>query len=67
MRQDEPLVGCREAAAILGVHVATVKRWAAEGVLPAKGKLGGTRGAYVLGLADVEALAARRSEPETAA
>jgi len=55
------LLGVREAAQIVGVSVATIKRAAATGNLPPAHKLPGANGAYLFHRSDVEALAQERA------
>lgn len=53
------VAGVAETARILGKSRATVKRWAADGTIPA-GKLPGKTGAYLFDRAAIQALAAER-------
>ena len=54
--RPQELIGSAEAAAILGVTVKTVTRYAARGTLTAAFKIAGIRGAYIFNRADVEAV-----------
>lgn len=56
----EQLVTASDAARILNVGVSTVIRWIAAGDLCPVGKLQGQRGAWLLNISDVYALAERR-------
>lgn len=60
MSQSE-LLGVREAAALLGVSTATVKRAAQRGALPPAHKMTGPLGAYVFTREAVEAYAQERA------
>ncbi len=57
---DEPLIGAEEAADVLGVHRATVLRWAASGKLTVIHKGRGSNGAVVLSRPQVLRLARER-------
>lgn len=59
----QDLLTTREVAQHRGVHVSTVQRWVAKGILtPAKVLPGNRRtGAYLFDLADVERLAKGRA------
>ncbi|MGH3501479.1 MAG: helix-turn-helix domain-containing protein [Nocardioidaceae bacterium] len=52
------LIGAPEAATILGVHRATVLRWAEAGQLPVVEKMPGDNGPYLFDRIDVERVAA---------
>lgn len=54
MPHSDELLGVADAARILAVSPRTVKRLLLSGDLPHRHKARGTRGAYVLALADVE-------------
>ena len=58
--EDEPLIGSDEAAEVLGVHRATVLRWAASGKLTVIHRGRGTNGAVVLSRPQVLRLARER-------
>ena len=60
MSQSE-LLGVSEAARVLGVSGASVKRAAQSGVLPVALKMPGATGAYLFDRKAVEALAAERA------
>lgn len=63
-KQPEPLdlVGTSEAATLLKVHPATVKRMVDDDLLTPAGRLGiDSDGAYVFHRADVDALAVKRA------
>jgi len=60
MSQSE-LLGVSEAAELVGVSIATIKRAAIAGRLPVARKLPGATGAYLFRRADVEALRAERA------
>ena len=60
MSQSE-LLGVREAAALLGVSTATVKRAAQRGALPPAHKMAGDTGAYLFTREAVEAYAQERA------
>lgn len=57
---DEPLMGAEEAADVLGVHRATVLRWAASGKLTVIHKSRGPNGAVILSRKQVLRLAKER-------
>lgn len=59
MSQSE-LLGVSEAAEIVGVSIATIKRAAVAGALPVALKMPGATGAYLFHRADVEALRMER-------
>lgn len=56
----QTLIGTAEAAAMLGVSKATVKRYAHSGELPVVVQMPGTTGALLFLRRDVERLAKRR-------
>ncbi len=60
MSQSE-LLGVSEAAALVGVSIATIKRAASAGQLPIAHKMPGQTGAYLFHRTDVEALAKGRA------
>lgn len=60
MSQSE-LLGVSEAAELVGVSIATIKRAAVAGHLPIAHKMPGQTGAYLFHRADVEALAKGRA------
>lgn len=57
------LVGSSEAAALIGVHVATIARWAADGSLPVAARLTGKTNPLLFHRADVQRIAAERAAP----
>ena len=57
---DTDLIGATEAAELLGVHVATINRLAAEHTIPTAAKLPGRTGAHIFHRADILAYAATR-------
>lgn len=54
------LIGSSEAAAMAGVHVATIARWAADGTLPVAARLAGKTNPLLFHRADVERVASER-------
>ena len=60
MSQSE-LLGVSEAAELVGVSIATIKRAAAAGSLPVALKMPGATGAYLFRRSDVEQLAKVRA------
>lgn len=63
----ERLIGCSEAAAILGWSITKVKRETGARRLPIEGKLPGQTGAYLFDRATVERIAANRARAEAVA
>jgi excisionase family DNA binding protein len=61
------LLSTRQAAAVLGVTVRTIQRFADAGELAAAYRFDGRRGAYLFHEADVRDLAKRRERVRTAA
>lgn len=66
MSADEPLIGAEEAAELLGVHRATLLRWAAAGKLDIIHKGRGVNGAVILSRSQVLRLARERLARESA-
>jgi excisionase family DNA binding protein len=64
MPDDTPttldLIGSSEAAALVGVHVATIARWAADGTLPVAARLAGKTNPLLFHRADVTRIATER-------
>lgn len=59
MRNDETLLTSAEAAAVLGVSLATLRRHTVAGVVPIATKLPGQTGAYLFHRDTIHALANR--------
>jgi excisionase family DNA binding protein len=57
------LISTTEVAEILGVSVATVNRWAAEGQLKPRHEMPGRTGARLFSRRDVARFEAKRSKP----
>jgi predicted site-specific integrase-resolvase len=60
------LIGSSEAAAIAGVHVATIARWAADGTLPIAARLAGKTNPLLFHRADVERVVADKAKAASA-
>jgi predicted site-specific integrase-resolvase len=58
--EDEPLIGSDEAAEIIGVHRATILRWAASGKLTVIYRGRGPNGAAAFSRSQVQRLARER-------
>ena len=56
------LIGSTEAAAIVGVHVATIARWAADGTLPVAARLTGKTNPLLFHRTDVQRVAAEKAK-----
>ena len=56
------LIGSSEAATIVGVHVATIARWAADGTLPIAARLAGKTNPLLFHRADVARIAAEKTQ-----
>jgi excisionase family DNA binding protein len=61
------LIESREAAAILGVSLPTVNRWAAAGRIPVATRTSGRRGHRLFDRQEIERLAAAADSDETRA
>jgi excisionase family DNA binding protein len=57
---DDPLIGSEQACALLGVHRATLLRWAASGRVTPVHKMPGTNGAFLFSRAEITRLARER-------
>lgn len=60
------LIGSREVCVMLDVATSTLTRWVADGRLSAALKMPGRNGAFLFHRDDVEALAAARTNVESA-